>query len=851
MLDSKYITNSCWIWSDPKETSPVNRFTYFRKVFHLDTLPENGDLYFAADSNAQIWLNGHCLRRKVTRYREESITAETIHAGPYLKLGNNVILVLHHNWGPITCFMRTGNLHAGLWLGSAWMGSDASWKWSLADAYLAHERQILCKHGTTPRIRFPVVCDARRFCPGVFGDDFDDSGWQHAYIVKEGPWPEIPLELETPGQREYPVEPLRVLNAGYAQSSVCESVEDIADCIKNATLHPDAVQAKNWQAFLGGSVETVEVSCEAGECIYVTFDFERPLHGYPCLQFADASAGVVIDFAYAEVARTLYAGESQVREDGWIDPTGIVGLYYADRYITRQGSQCMELPDERTARWLSLRFHFKQKASVTVNQVAIIKSQYPIERFGSFDSGNELVNRIVNLCVTHAEVTMSDAYVDTPGREDGQWIEDTRLRAILAASWFNATRLRRLCIRTFSEGEDGNGNFHPFYPSNYPYPAGAIDWSVQWLGMLYDEYMWSADADWLRPYLSQMQRFWQWVKRHTNEEGLLVTNQLFADIRMLPAPAPGTSSGVVTAFLLERLQQSIALVESLSESVIVDDWCALYTHLKSGFMRFHRIEATDSQPTHIGTIYDPESDAYERGFGQAAQINAVCANLLDEAEVGALLDYVFTAPDGSPPEGVVRWNNPTFAYSALRALSNAGRAERAVRHLLERYSPYLPGHPRNPVAPILQGSSGGPLPEYWVSREDISATEGAINPHQPGDETGSHGWGAVILQWLHDSLLGVRVMEPGGTRIAIAPEAGGLPYVNGHTMTPKGGVYVYWDPQQWLLKINLPANVVGELKLPQVCLDKASRCLHSDGNAKLTEGLWVLEGAGSYQFRIG
>lgn len=39
-----------------------------------------------------------------------------------------------------------------------------------------------------------------------------------------------------------------------------------------------------------------------------------------------------------------------------------------------------------------------------------------------------------------------------------------------------------------------------------------------------------------------------------------------------------------------------------------------------------------------------------------------------------------------------------------------------------RFSQYLPGTAQNPVPAQFQGSKGGPLPEYWVSRVDMGET---------------------------------------------------------------------------------------------------------------------------------
>lgn len=833
---------SKWIWTTPENPAPINRFHYFRKVFDLDRIPENPLLRFAADTNAQLWINGHIVRRKVSRYAEEFISAEKVHAGPYLREGLNTIVVLHHNWGPITCFMRTGNRHAGLHVEAEWLGSDASWKWIEAPEFLPHECQCVGIHGGDMRIRFPVVVDAARIPDGIFDAAFDDSGWNAAYGVEAGPWPEKPLEQETPGQREYPVLPTHILAAGTADTEFNEAVESIAAGLKNASVTPNAEIKTSFENLFSG--RPVSISGSAGETVYVTVDFSRPVHGFPFLELADASQGIAVDFGYGEMARPLYSGELLVKENGWIHTEGVIGKYYADRCIPRSGFQCVELPDERTARWMTLHIHFREPGELTLNRVGLIKSQYPVEPVGSFRCGDEHIDRIVTLGLTHAEVTMSDAYVDTPGREDGQWAEDIRLRALIGASWFNDTCLRRFFIRTFAGGENGQGAFHPFYPSNYPFEVGPVDWSVQWICMIYDEYMWSGDTEIISIHLEKMKRFWRWVADRTSEDGLFFCGLLLADIRNDAECSETQSSGLVSASLLERLAFSIEMAEAVQQTEWQKELGALYEKMLEAFRTHHLVPARDGVPLHVAT----RSPAEDRGFHQAAQTTAVFAGLLTAEESAGIIDYAFPDPDGSPPPGVRRWNNPTFAYRALRALSHVGRTKRAVRHLLERYAPYLPGHPRNPVPPVLQGALGGPLPEYWISREDADCAAGEINPHHPEDETGSHGWGAVVLQWLHETLLGVRITEPGGARIRIAPESGGLPYVSGHTMTPKGDVYVYWDPQQWRLRLTVPAHVDTELIPPAICRGRRVKTLRKDGAVRAQGETFTLSGAGTYEF---
>jgi len=802
-----------WIWADPADPAPKNRFTYFRKVVTLRSVPEAASLLVAADSNAWVWINGHEVRRKVTRYHENKITAERIDAGPYLRVGKNTIVVLHHNWGDIITFQRNANKHAGLWVGGV-AESNASWRWMVAPEFLAHERRILGVN-THQRIRYPVVIDARKRLGGdVHSPEFDDRAWKPAVAVANGPWPAAPAVVETEPQREYAVRPSGVVAAGEVLGAelVSDDPLSMARAIRLAKVAPEPALTTAAAQLVEG--KPVVISGRAGETKYLTLDFHRPVHGYPFLAL-DAAAGNVIDLGYGELSYSQYSGKLHVTEDGWLNPEGVVGPGYADRYITSAGAQSATFPDERTARWIAVHIHFKETGTVKIRDLGMIKSQYPLRWLGSFSCGDEQIDQIVKLSLIHAEITMSDGYVDTPGREDGEWIEDARARAVIASRWSADTRLRRSMIRLYAESQREDGGFHAFPPSNYPaYPVG-YDWAVQWTAMLYDDYMWTADKDFARRYFPALEKFWANALAHVGADGVWRTSRLFADIRVGQHPKGSEqSSGIVTPFMIERLRWSADLAEAIGEKERAASWRSQADRMTAAFRKFHIVPAQGGTPAHVGDRLDTRDASLERGYSQAGQINALLAGMATCSEFRDNIDYAFTAPDGAPSPGVTRWNNPTFGYRALRMLSDCGLAERAVAHLKDRYAPYLAANPRNRVPLKLQGPYGGPLPEYWVSREDLGLKEGEVDPAQPGDETGSHGWGAVPLLWLHDSLLGVRILEAGGAKIRIAPQTGGLPFVAGHTMTPKGLVYVHWDPRMWRLETILPGGVEAEIVVP-------------------------------------
>lgn len=100
-----------WIAPPSDAACPVNTLTYLRKVVRLTDLRGDMTLQMAADSNARLWINGHIVRRKVTRFFEPMIATETIDAKPWLRTGSNTVVVLHHSWGPVATFQRKGSAH--------------------------------------------------------------------------------------------------------------------------------------------------------------------------------------------------------------------------------------------------------------------------------------------------------------------------------------------------------------------------------------------------------------------------------------------------------------------------------------------------------------------------------------------------------------------------------------------------------------------------------------------------------------------------------------------------------------------------------------------------------------------
>lgn len=768
-----------FIWKSDGAAPTPNTWTWFRRIFNWK--PQQGTkLRFAADPTARLWINGQVVAARVMRFVTPQITVEEFDVAPVLRPGINIAVVLHHWWG-VPTFQRSPGGEAGFAIDAPFLRTDSRWHWRDAEEFLHHAHQIIgqINGDHTPRVRFPVVLDTRLELSGIHEPAFDESGWHTAKSKKSAAWSR-PVRKETPPMERSEIRPRKIFAQGFVQ-------------------RPDAVNAPipevpmSWQAKNGTYEETAlalsvpphwldqdegAAGLRGGRDGYATLDFGKPVHGYVKLEIEDAPAGATLDFLYGEVRVNPYTGESVLHPDGSIDPEFIVGAPFGDRVILRGGSQTIEISEERTWRWLLVIWSGAKK-SIRLRSLSAMTSQHPAPLKGDFTGGPRDVPALIGLCLDHARVTMSDTYVDTPGREDAQWLEDIQYRAQLAAHWFGDVTLRQVTLRHAVEQQAPNGRFRVFAPEDYGTDGmQCLDWGLVWIGILYDDWWWTGETSRLRKYFPNLTRLLDVAHSQTNGEGLLVDRTILGDIRS-PLRAnlnAGEIESIPNAWYHGFLMNAVDIAEAIGKK----HWAALWRRRAAALRRgFPRFISKQKSTLRVAEVWSPQLGPI--GFGQGATLCAVHYGIVPASQRQALLLSAFDRKDGSPPKGVKRWNNPTYMYRALRSLSDHGLGEIAARHFLERYRPYLPD---------------GPLPEYFLPFEA-----------QAVDATGSHGWAAVPLLWLQDTVLGVRLRKPGGGTLAWQPKYVGWPKVTGTTMTPLGPCEVEIDWRKRRFAIRPPVGV--------------------------------------------
>lgn len=842
------LNEASWIWHPELSSTATNKFTYFKKTFEYQQELRNPIAYFTADATARLYINGEIVRRKVTRYHPDKVRPEKIQLNKFLKEGTNEVVVLHHNWGDIKNFQRDEIRRAGLFIKSddvPELNSNTSWQTAEAKHFLEHDQQIIGVIGDL-RIRFPLIID---------GNLMDATlDWVNAVHIENGPW-NIADDFYPYPQREEFKSVQDVIAAGNIiypdafKTDISSLKTDInfARYMEEAEYIPTDIQKTLFLNALNG--DEVSLTLKEGETKYVTYDLHVPVHGYPYFELESDSSNVAVSFGYGELNISVYDGTNHTDpETGWIRTEGVVGQFYADRYITSdKGLQKIEIPEERTARYMTVHFTAAEDATIRLKKTGIVKSQYPVDWAGSFDADDDIMDQIIELSKIHAEITMSDVYIDTPGREDGQWLEDIRLRALISESWANDIDLRYLTL-THAQESHIDGKFLSFAPQSF-IELTNWDWGMQWITMLHDHLKWKnvkgdKDTKETADYFGDaLVTYVGLLLDQVDERGLFQSRDVFADIRVGPQVKTDKDvSVIVHSWLIERLAQAIEIAEYFEiQGADVNHWKQSRELMINAFHEY--LVVNDGGFTYAGDVYYNDSGEL-KGKSQAAQISAIEAELFDKDHAKQLLEHFFAGENGEAPNDVTPWNNPTYLYRALKRLSDHGLEDKALNHFKWRMSPYLPGSLDNLTSTKLQGPYGGPLPEYFVRHEDIGLELSELNTAQPADPTGSHGWAAVGMVWLHDSMLGVTWGNNGfdDKVIIIEPKLNGYNAISGDVFTPWGKVTISQTETE--LKINLPGSVQAHVKTPI-----AGTCTHSPQdytNCEQNDGYYLLNGKGRY-----
>ena len=790
-----------------------NRWFLFRRSFALPGRATEAAVTVTVDGRYQLFINGIRVGRGPARCDPLHQRTDTYDIRPYLRAGENVIACLIHVYGVDTAWYQRvrgqwqpifgdgglycdGRIRAGDAVSD--LLSDEHWRCLACDAW----------ESDVPRVgwgqAFIEAHDARKMPLGWAEPGFDDSAWDRVQILSAGggppdgllgglkiePFPTL-LAREIPFLDEVVVAPRHVLRwYGVVPTPALPIDHRLFD--EDLTELPVA-QVDDPDALLTPDARATVIRTTSDRDVSFLLDFGRIHSGYPFIEI-EADGGEVIEVGAAEGMPGEFDG--RLPERPRITREGAHGAHVF-RYIARPGRQRFEQFEWTAVRYLQVAVRNAPRG-LRIRHVGSILTTYPVEERGAFTCSDDFLNRLWDTSRYTLRLCMHDGWEDCPGREQRQWLGDATVEFLVAQAAFgpSANALNRQFLRHAAESQRPDGLTQMFAPGDHGTDAMLIpDWTLQWILNAERHWIYTGDLDVIEAIFPAIQRALAWFEAQLDANGL-VADMPYWHFMDWAALGRCGEAAALNAQLAGSLRAAARLAAALEWERAARRYAAVADRICAALHTRH----WDAARGVYVDVVDPATGIQDRRVSQHANAAMILWADAPRERWASMVDWitdlarlVFTAappivPTGEPfdAETNVVLANTFYSHFVYRALSHAGRFDRVLALIRERYRPML--------------------------------ERGATTLWESFDPTASlcHGFSTTPLYQLSTEVLGVYPLAPGFTRVRVAPQIADLTHARGVFPTVKGDIGVGWrrEGDHIDLNVTLPHGAQAEVIAP-------------------------------------
>jgi alpha-L-rhamnosidase len=439
---------------------------------------------------------------------------------------------------------------------------------------------------------------------------------------------------------------------------------------------------------------------------------------------------------------------------------------------------------------------------LTSNAITAVVVSSELQRIGEFECSDELLNQLHRNVVWGTRGNFLDVPTDCPQRDERLgWTGDIAVFAPSAAYLFDVEAFLREWLANLDAEQRAADGMVAFVvpdvlkyikrPSHYPAPESTAIWS--------DAAVWVPWALWqaygsrqvLSDQFDSMVAHVRRVESLLSPTGLWDAGFQFGDWLDPTAPpdqpaASKADNGVVATACLYRdariVEETAALLQRSEDERHFGD-----------LAERTRVAFHDHYVNDDGTIRSDAETAYTLAivFGLLDQETAELAGKRLAELVTESGFHIQTGFAGTP--------------YIMDALSTTGHLDEAYRLLLQRDCPSW-------LYPVTMGAT-----TIW-ERWDSMLPDGTINPGQM--TSFNHYALGAVADWMHRCIGGIAPLEPGYSRVLIAPQpGGGIRWARSSLETSHGTISVSWsrmDDGPIELDAVVPEGVTALVRLPNL-----------------------------------
>ncbi|MFP5204118.1 MAG: alpha-L-rhamnosidase C-terminal domain-containing protein [Acidobacteriota bacterium] len=740
----------------------------FRRFVSLAAVPAGYVVRVSADNRFILYVNGKRVGDGPARGDLNHWRYERFDLAPFLRPGRNLVTATVWNWGIFAPLAQMSDRTAFL-LESDATGSDGistpqDWQVEIEPGHRALDRSSVNLRGYMAAGPGEEI-DAARY----------DWNWNDPSDTGAG-W--VPVAT-----------PMRDSNgAGVNRAHSADATGD-----NPWSLAPDSLPHMVTTPTDAGRVARSQAGEEAGIAAFpahpITIPANTHLHllldrktlttAYPQLTVS-AGKGSQIWLTYSEA---LYDNEEHKGDRDstvYTDPQGrqhprqALGL--RDEFLPDGGANRVFEPLWwRTWRYLDLDIRTGGEP-LRLNSLTAAFTAYPFQERATFQSPDPELARIWEISWRTARLDAHETYMDTPYFEQLQYVGDTRIQALISYAVTGDDRLARQALEAFNDSRIPEGITRSRYPSSLP--QNIPTFSLLWIGMLHDYWMYRPDPAPLRASLMGTRAVLAWFAQYEQPDGLLRELPWWSFIDWvssgeIPTYSSHGQSCVTTLQYLGALDNAADLESAFGDPALAARDRARAVHVRGG------IYAQCWVPSREMLADNPDKTV----FSQQANIMGVLYDAIPKAQQRAVLQKLLAIAPGTTPDGVLSASY-YFRFYLARALDHAGMADDYLASI-----------------------------QPW---RQMLALHFSTWPEVPGNtRSDSHAWSAHPIYDLLTLVAGIEPASPGFKTVRIAPHLGTLPSLSAAYPHPDGTITVEYRRSGKSLDaaITLPHGLSGNFVL--------------------------------------
>jgi alpha-L-rhamnosidase len=493
---SQHIVKDRWQarWIGPTEGGYNYGVYHFKKSFDLKSKPHQFVVHLSADNRYRFFVNGNYVTDGPQISDARHWRFESLDIAPLLKEGKNVLAVQVVNFAEAAPVYLMGKRAALIMQGddslSSIVNTDKSWKY-LSDESIS---PLIFKPGN-PELFYQYYAagplekvDASKFPWGWETSDYNDTSWKAASASETG----APFGVVGYGDASWELVPrsIPLMERTYQKSG---SIRRSSGLPKQPTSFPIAIPANTTTSIL--------------------IDQQILTSAFPELIVSGGKQSQ-IKVTYAEA---VYEDIKKKGNRDSIQGKSIHGVY--DLF----------LPDgnkNRTFTTLTYRnFRYVQLDITTGNDPLTIEkfgswfTAYPFEKKASFSSNDPTLSKVFDIGWHTARLCAYETYMDCPYWERLQYVGDTRIQALVSYYVSGDDRLAKNALEQFHGSLTYDGLTYSRYPSELP--QFIPNYSLVWVTMVHDYFMYRNDPEFVKSFLPGMQRVLDHFEQYMTPDNMM------------------------------------------------------------------------------------------------------------------------------------------------------------------------------------------------------------------------------------------------------------------------------------------------------------------------------------------